>query len=111
QVRRPELRVHDLAAEVPDPGEVGLVALVVAVVAAAQQQEPAGQRHRLAVRTGSLHGPAGVLARPGGPHHAVAEADVPGDPGLGRRRLYVAEDGRAVRDRLGLGPRPEPVAE
>jgi hypothetical protein len=105
------LRVDDLPAEVPDAGEGRQVALVVAVVAAAHQEEAAGQRGRLAVRPFGFHGPPRLFAGPRGPRHPVAEANVLLDPRLGRGGPDVAEDRRAVRDRLGLGPRPEPVAE
>ena len=37
----------------------------------------------------------------------MAEPDVPLDARLGRGGPDVAEDRRSVRDRLGLGPRPE----
>jgi hypothetical protein len=47
QVRRPVLRVYDLAAKVTDACERRQVPLVVAVVATAHEQEAAGHRHRL----------------------------------------------------------------
>ena len=50
QAGRPVLRVNNLPAEVPDAGERRQVALIVAVVAAAHQQETAGQCRRLAIR-------------------------------------------------------------
>jgi hypothetical protein len=68
EVLGPVLGVHDGAPEAVHAGEVREAALVVAVVAAAGEQEPAGELHRLA-GVGALGGeaPAGVLARPGGP--------------------------------------------
>src|SRR5579884_2195983 len=58
-----------------------------------------------------VDGPPRLLARPRGAHDAVPEPDVPVDAGLGGRLPDVLEDRGPVRDRLGLLPRPEPVAQ
>ena len=62
-----------LAAEAVDAGELGRVALVVAVVAAVHEEEAAGESHRLP-RVGPLRldGPARLRARPGGFDDPVA---------------------------------------
>src|SRR4029453_19443565 len=77
EVLGPGLGVDDGAPEVVHPGEVGEVAVVVAVVAPAREEEPAGQPDRLA-GVGALGGdvPAAVGARPVGGHDAVVGPDV-----------------------------------
>jgi hypothetical protein len=93
-----------------DAGEARRVARLVVEVAAAQVEKAGRDHDRFAVADG-VHRPAGVLGGPGRALHLAPEADVPVDAGLGGGIANVAEDCRAVRDRLGLRPRPEPVAE
>ncbi len=78
QIRRPVLRVHDLPGEPLRPGQHRLVPALVAVVAGAEEQEPAGQRHGARGGPASRccrHGPAGGGAAPLRGHHAVPEPD------------------------------------
>ena len=108
----PELGVNDVALEAVDPGEVREVALVVAVVAAAHEQEAGGERDGLA-GVGALCGdrPAGVVGRPLRADDAVVEADPAIDP-VGTRRLAdVVQDRLSVADCPGTAPRAEVVAE
>src|SRR5690606_15676718 len=58
-----------------------------------------------------LDRPARLLARPGGGDDPVAEPDPLFDPRLTGGVADVAEDRRAVGDRLRVHPGPEPVAE
>src|SRR3546814_12852926 len=59
EVLGPVLGVHEIAPEPIGTGEVGLVAVVVAVVPAAGEQEPAGEQQGLAgVRANGGHVPA-----------------------------------------------------
>ena len=112
EVGRPVLGVDDRPAEAVSAGEVGLVAVVVAVVAAAGEQEPAGELHRLS-GVGAFGGdvPAGFVARPVGGHDAVVEADVAIDALLRGGVLYVPQDRVTVGDGLGTVPGPKGVAE
>src|SRR5205823_10472948 len=108
----PVLRVHDLPAVAVHALELGQVAFVVAVVAAAHQHEARAHAHLLvSVFARCVHGPTGLRARPLEPHDSVLEANVLLDAVLGGRLAYVAEDRGPVRDRLGLTPRPEDVAQ
>ena len=108
----PLLWMHDLSGEALGALEVRRVALVVAVVAAAHQQEAAGQVHGLfGVAAPRLHGPSGIGGGPLGAHDAVVKADLPIDTVLAGRLAYVVEDRRPVGDRLRLRPRLEGVAE
>jgi hypothetical protein len=115
EVLGPVLGVDDGAGEAVAAGELGQVAPVVAVVAGAREQEPAGELDPLllAISDGVLGGdvPAGLVGRPVGGHDAVAEADLLVDPLLGRRVLDVLPDRLAVGDDLVAVPRPERVAE
>ena len=111
EVRRPRLRVHDRAPERGQAGDVGRVAVVVAVVAAAQVQEGAGPALGRALGRADLDGPALPGGRPGRRDDPVPEPDVAVDPELGGGLLQVAQDRVTVGDGLGLGPRPERVAE
>src|SRR5258708_9842530 len=108
---RPFLRVDDLALETLGAREVGGVAALVAVVAAAEEQEVGGYADGLAVAAQGLDGPGGVLAGPGGGLHLVAVADVPVDAVVAGRLADVLQDRGAVGDRLGLAPRLEGVAQ
>jgi hypothetical protein len=106
------LRVDDRALEALAALELGREALVVAVVAAAHEQEAAREPDRL-LRVGAqrLDRPSRVLGRPLGPDDPMVEADPPVDPVLPRGLADVVEDRRAVGDRLRVWPRPEAVAE
>ena len=108
----PGLRVHDGAGEVGHAFEVGLVPVVVAVVAAAGEEERGRELDGL-VGVGAFRGdvPERVGRRPVGRNDAVVEADVAVDAGLARRVLDVLEDGVAVGDRLLAVPGPERVAQ
>src|SRR5205814_561276 len=78
----------------------------------AGEQEAAGQLGGLAaVGALDLDGPARVIGRPGRAHDAMVEADVAVHAELLGGVAHVAEDRRAVGDRLRLRPGPEAVAE
>ena len=98
------------ALEVLRPGEVRRIALVVVVIAPAQEQELAGYLDRLAVNLG-LNGPEGVVRRPGRIPDQMSEADVGLDPLVLRRIAHVFQDGRAVGNGLGLGPGLEGITQ
>ena len=110
---RPVLRVHDPAAEPVDAREGRRVALVVAVVARAHEQEAAGQR----ALARPWSGPPRVTvqrasgARPLGVHDARPEADPRVHAVLTGGVADVVEDRRAVGDGRGTGPGPEGVAQ
>src|SRR5690606_26226574 len=100
------------AAEALGAGELGGVSLVVAVIAAADEEEAAGHGHGVArLPPLDLDRPARLLARPGGGDDPVAEPDPLLDPGLAGGVADIGEDRRAVGDRLRLHPGPEAVAE
>ncbi len=116
QVGRPELRMHDAAVEIGRAGELGRVALRVAVVAAAGEQEVAADAraagHTRGVgRVRYLQRPARVGRRPVGTQHLVAEADLAVEAVLHRGVDDVAADRRAVGQRLRVRPRLEGVAQ
>src|ERR1700751_4409260 len=100
----------DLALEALDPREVGEVALVVAVVAAAHEQKAGGERHRLA-GVGALggNGPARIVGRPVRADDAVVEADAAIDSVGAGGLADVVQDRLAVADRLVAAPRTEAV--
>src|SRR6185437_7011240 len=82
------------------------------VIAAAHEEEIAGEARELFLRTDfSLDRPARIGARPCGALDLVTEADVPVDAVLGRGLADIGADGGAVGDRLGLDPGFEAVAE
>jgi hypothetical protein len=106
------LRVHDPAAEALGALECRCVALVVAVVAGAREQEVAGQARRLlGVGALDIDRPSRIVRRPLGAHDAMAEVDLSVDAVVTRRVPDVAEYRGPVRDRLGVLPWPEGVAE
>ena len=108
----PLLRVDDWAGEALHALEVRRVALVVAVVAAAEEQEPARHADRFArVAPLRLDGPPRVVARPLRARDAVVEADVFVDPVHGCGLAHVAPDRRPVGDGLRIGPGSEPEAQ
>ena len=108
----PELRMHDLAPEAIDAVELGRVALVVAVVAGAGEEEAARQLGGLTgVGAFDLHGPARIVRRPLGADDAVVVADLVVDPMLPRRLADVVQDRSAVDDRPRPAPRAERIAE
>ena len=85
-----------------DPGELRRVALVVAVVAAADEEEAAGERHRLA-RVGALRldRPARLLARPlGARRRGGGSGSWRSMPPSRAVVAHVVEDRLAVGDRL-----------
>src|SRR4029077_5747201 len=92
--------------------ELGGVALLVAVVAGAHQEEVAGEPDGLAgLRPHRLDRPRGVLARPARARRAMAETDVAVHVVLGGRLTHVVEDRRTVGDGLRLPPGLEAVAQ
>ncbi len=104
--------MHDGPGEEIGAREVGLVAVVVAVVAAAREQEAAGELDRLAgVGPFGYDVPARIACGPVGPHDPVAEADLVDDAGLGRGVADVLQDRSTIGDRLLAFPRPERIAE
>ena len=105
EVVGPVLGVDDRPLETIDILEIGDVAPVVAVVAAAGEQEAAGELDRRArVRALGDDVPPGGRTRPVGREDAVAEADAAIDALVPRGVLDVAADVVAVGD--GLRPRP-----
>lgn len=106
----PELRVDDPAVEILDPGEVGRVAPGVIVIAGGHEQEGAGESDFGAVAI-RHHGPQRVVARPVRPLDVVTVTDVPIHAIFARRLVEIAQNRRAVRDRLGIGPRLEREAQ
>ena len=110
EVVRPVLRVHDPALVVVDSGELRGVALVVVVVAAARPEHVTGEGHLVAVVLGGDR-PAPVGRRPVRPSYGVAVADALVDAVLRCGLADVAEDRRAVGQRLVALPGTEPVAQ
>src|SRR5690606_38986642 len=103
EVLGPELRVHDGAGEVRQPGEAGIVRLVVVVVARAGDEEP--RRPGLgSVGSVDLDRPAPRGRGPAGGIDAAAEADAAVDAGLPRGVLEVRQDLVAVDDRVLPAP-------
>ena len=112
QIPGPELRVQDLPLEVRLARELRPVPLGVVVIARAHVEEVAGGRCRRGVRpVGVADRPQGGRRVPGRRRHPVLEADVLVDAELLRRLLEIVQDGRAVGDGLGLGPRLEGEAQ
>src|SRR5262249_14188915 len=115
EVLGPFLRMDDLAAEIRSSGKLRRVALLVAVIARAHEEEVAGKTHRLgralARDAFGLDRPARVGCRPRRALHAMAEPDLAVDAVLGRGLAHIIENARAVGDRLRLGPRLEGIAE
>ena len=112
EVVGPGLRMHDATVEPIGAGEVRLIAVVVAVVPGAPEQERARERHGVAgVRALGRDVPPGLGGRPVGGDHAVPEADLGVDALGGGGVLDVAQDRRPVGDRPLVGPRPERIAE
>src|SRR5690606_21655633 len=110
EVLGPVLRVDDRALEPVPTGELGFVAVVVAVVARAGEEEAGGELEALA-GVGALGGdePAGVVGGPLGRDDLVVEADLAVDPEDPGGVLDVAQDRLAVGDRLLPVPRSERV--
>src|SRR5687767_2161487 len=73
-ILRPELRMDDAAAIAILAWPFGPIALLVIIIAAAQEQEDAGEQLRLTVGF-DLDGPARLGGRPGGADDAMTEAD------------------------------------
>ena len=110
EVLGPVLGVDDGALEVLRAGELRRVALVVVVVAAASEQEVAGDLHLFAVALDAKRPPV-VRVGPVGGDHLLAVPDVLVDAGLGDRLLEIVHDRRAVGDGLLGRPRLEPESE
>ncbi len=113
EVARPELRVHDAAAEGGEAGDRGLQRRVVVVVARAEHEEPAAEvlDRGAPVGGGDLNarGPRLLARPPARVHDAVPVADVRVDA-LGRGALLEVLDNQAA---LGDGvvKRPGPPRE
>src|SRR5207253_6940494 len=92
--------------------ELGRVALVIAVVAAAHQYEARAQPHGLGVLAPRrLDRPASLLAGPLCAHDAMPEADLLLHAVLARGVAHVLEDRGPVGDRLGVAPGAKDVAQ
>src|SRR4051794_34688719 len=93
--------MHNGALEALEPRKVRLVAVVVAVVAAAREDERTRELNGL-TGVGALRRdcPPGLVRRPRRSDDAMVEADVVVDAALGRGVLDVLQDRRTVRDRL-----------
>src|SRR5262249_13696788 len=112
EVLRPLLGMEDLAREALAALELGRVALLVAVVARAHEEEVAGEADGLSgVRSQGVDRPGGILAGPGGPRRPVPVADVVGHPELGGRLLHVTENRGTVGDCLRVAPGLEAVSQ
>ncbi len=111
QVGRPALRVHELAREPLRSGERRLVPSLVAVVAGAEEQEPAGELDGAVLLRRGRDRPARRRAGPRGRHHPVPEPHGAVDPALARGVGDVVADRGAVGDRGGRRPGAERVAE
>src|SRR5581483_7565881 len=111
-VLRPALGVDEAALEAGNAGIRRSIALGVAVVAGANEEEVAGELDAL-VRGPALHlgRPLHILGRPRCALEAVAEADPAVYAVLACRLADVAQDGRAIGDRLRPRPRLESVAQ
>ena len=108
----PVLGMDDGALEPGDTWKGRRVALRVAVVAAAHEQEIAGDVGHLLGRAAlHLHRPSHLRRRPRRALDAMVEADLAVDAVLARGLAHVVQDGLAVGDGLGPGPRLERVAE
>ena len=83
EIGRPGLGVSDDPLEVVHAGEIGQISPVVAVVAAAREDEAGGELDFLAgVGSGRHDLPAGLVTGPVGSHDAVIEPDLPVDAGF-----------------------------
>src|SRR5204862_4946482 len=108
QILGPVLGVDDLAPEPIRAVEVRHVALVVAVVAGAREDEVAGEVQRLAgVSALDLNGPVCIRGGPHRPRDPMAVADRLVDAVFAGGVADVAEDRGAVGDSLRSGPRAE----
>src|SRR6202000_1977464 len=85
----------------------------VAVIAGAGKKKIAGEANDIPrpLAAFGLDGPARIRRRPRGALDAVTEANLLVDTVLSGRLTHIAEDARAVRDRLRIGPRLERIAE
>ena len=105
QVRRPFLRVHNLAAVVFQPGKFGSVTLPVAVVAGTHVEKISRELHRLTgIAALGGHRPGGIFGRPLRPLRQVPVADMTVHTVLLGGFVNVAEYGRSVGDGLGVIP-------
>ena len=102
---RPVLGVEVRTGEAIDPGELGEVTLVVAVVAGAGDHPPAPETHGFAgVDPFGVDLPARVGRRPRDPPHAVAEPQVTPQIELVDRVVEVLQDGVTFGQRVRPGP-------
>src|SRR6185436_2174203 len=93
----PELRADQRPGVFGFARELGAMAFVVAVVAAADVEKAGPPRYRRAIVDAlAVHRPERVGARPLGAAHDVAEADLRDDAGLLGRGADVAKDRRPV---------------
>ena len=107
----PVLRVHHAAGKALDAGKVGRVAGVIAVVAAAHQQEIAAQGEDLAAGALDLHRPQRIGGGPVGTLHAVAKANALVHAVFGRGVAQVLQDGRAICNGLLAHPGFEGITQ
>ncbi len=112
EVFGPFLRMHDASREALATREYRRVAVLVAVVTRAHQQEAAAYLPRLSSFTGlEVERPCAVFSRPLRTDQAVPEANSFFDVVLGGRFPDVPEDRRTVRDCFCIFPGFEAVAE
>jgi hypothetical protein len=104
--------MNDAALEIRDALELRRVALLVAVIAAAQEQKIAAEAHgRVVFSPLRLDGPARILRRPRRARHAVGKTDVLLDAVVLRGLANVVQDCRTRGNGLVVGPRLERIAE
>ena len=111
QILRPLLRMHDASPESLLALEARRMAALIAVVAAAHQQEVAGEAGRAAIPAPRFQRPLGVGAAPGGGLNLMLEADLLHQPIFLGGFPNVSEDGRAVGDGLRLPPGLEGITQ
>src|SRR3954453_19316826 len=110
EVFGPVLRVNELAGETVGLREVRQIALGVIVIAAAHEEEIAGEVQRL-LAVLRLDSPTRIARRPFRARDAMMEPYLFLDAVFPRRVADVFEDRGAVSDRFGVTPRPEVKAE
>ncbi len=104
--------MHDLSPESLASLELGGIALLVAVVTRAHEDEACADRDGISrVLALCVNCPARIAARPVDPRDAVTVANMRIDAALGRGFLDVIQDRRAVRNCLPVAPGFEVVTE
>ena len=110
QIFRPELRVHPLSVERSFALKLRLVALVIAVVASAHDEETTAITAHATGRVDSQL-PLAALTTPICRHEFLTKANTLTNPILVCSLIHIAEDRRAVGDTLLCLPRLEVVTE